>query len=74
MIAGGHRRITPLGRRRRGVACDAPPRRRQTLFSVDDYFDLDLEEYFGRRAPFFALDGGDGGDDDNHDHLGLGRG
>jgi hypothetical protein len=35
---------------------------------------LDLEEYFGRRAPFFAFDGGDGGDDVNHNHLGLGRG
>jgi hypothetical protein len=31
-------------------AYDAPPR--QVLFGADDYFNLDLEEYFGRCTPF----------------------
>jgi len=29
---------------------DAPPK--QVLYSVDDYFDLDLNEYFGEHTPF----------------------
>lgn len=32
---------------------DTPPK--QTLYSVDDYFDLDLNEYFGEHTPFQHL-------------------
>ena len=61
-----------------------PPRR--TLFSVDDYFGLDLEEYFGARTPFSShadddddrrrgrprlRRGGEGNDDAIVDWIGL---
>ena len=71
-------------RRRRRARHDMPPRR--TLFSVDDYFGLDLEEYFGARTPFSShadddddrrrgrprlRRGGEGNDDAIVDWIGL---
>ncbi|MFM7360157.1 MAG: hypothetical protein ACKO1Z_04010 [Actinomycetota bacterium] len=71
-------------RRRRRARHNMPPRR--TLFSVDDYFGLDLEEYFGARTPFSShadddddrrrgrprlRRGGEGNDDAIVDWIGL---
>lgn len=53
VIAGEAIHARLLGQFGRSKMYDVPPR--QVLFSVDDYFDLDVNEYFGEGTPFFSL-------------------